>query len=1067
MSFQRSKSSTFLLILIGIMAMLNTPAFAQSGVTSLQPNREPKQGIEKEQSALSSAFHLQADDAYLLEFEEANALGFQNIEEQNTQLAESTFAPPGNSSDPVKLPLNQQTLKIEAHQDGIYQLTYQDLVDAGIDMATADPNTIEMNHRGNSLAYQFVGDSDNQFEIGESVRFYGESVVDMPRLERQYLNNNVYWLWFNGAPQIIASEANPTGYAAATNWRSAITLEEENVWFATWTDKWALFANDPDAWFMDSFSKGAEATISRSYDVELPNPDTASGIAANFTVEVNSKSHPIVNNYPYPHQAAVTINSGEAFDATDQWYSIYNRNINGSIAANRLIDGANNVQLTLNGTTDGSSKGKSHIYTNRITFSYQRLFIAGNDQLIFSDEIGGKREFNIGGFTETDAANMVAWNVSDPQNPVAISISPADLAGGSLRIGSNHSENSQFIATTQANLLTPGGLSLYVPTNIAPVNGAQWLAITHSNFLAESEQLAQHRGLVENGGYATHVVDINDIINQYGYGLNLPEAIRDYLREGLSWDTPLQYVVLVGDSTINPRQLDCTLFCMDGFNEHQDAFIITDLAFVDRFQGLIPSDSSLAFLEGDDTILDVSIGRLPVQTKEQAANLVNKIIRFEDNLRNAGAWMENFLYLADNTDGAGNFCLENQNAGNLLPSAFNQTHFCLPGGASTAQVDQLRADVLDKINNEGALILNYRGHGFPTHWASEEIFSRDNAHLWQNSEPLAIITANCLDGFNALPGAQNQAMSETLLRQANSGSAAHWSSTGLGYLFEHKILSNAFHEALFDLGKTQFGDGIRHAYEEYTASNNHASELYAFNFQGDPAMFVMRPSLSISAVANPAYTTPGEIVDIELTIRNNGIYPIKSTVSNELDSGLDFISASSPSQVTVNSSNQGLTFDIEEEIGFDDPITITMKVQTSENAFAPSSLSSISEISPPYSEADPGDESAQAVINFGACPTPAELTVAASSSNEGHSLTWQTDASHTGYEIHRSLSPYFTPDNVSLVTALNSSTSQYQLPAGGADNYSYLVTAQGCDAGMESASNRIMTFNFELITTIP
>ena len=105
---------------------------------------------------------------------------------------------------------------------------------------------------------------------------------------------------------------------------------------------------------------------------------------------------------------------------------------------------------------------------------------------------------------------------------------------------------------------------------------------------------------------------------------------------------------------------------------------------------------------------------------------------------------------------------------------------------------------------------------------------------WLNSYPTVILSADCLDGHFAWPGLP--AISETLLTLPNSGTAAHWSSTGLGTEYEHSVLHSAFYDALFFQPNVRIGQAIANAQQTYAAQKLHPSPLYSFTLQGDPAL---------------------------------------------------------------------------------------------------------------------------------------------------------------------------------------------------------------------------------------
>jgi hypothetical protein len=734
----------------------------------------------------------------------------------------------------TNLPIGVDTYKIEVGQDGIYEISGADLAAQGMAIGDVDPDTIEMMYRGEPVAYQFTGDNDAVFEAGEKVRFYGWA-FDGPRTEKQFVSHNVFWLWAGGAPTPMMSRANQTGtYPIATSYLATITAEPENAFFSTWTNQWPSFPNEPDAWYWDYITNSTGSPVTLNYEVELFDPVT-SGPEATYTVEMMSKANldhvveAYINNNPTPGAAT--------------WFGRRSVNITNTVPATDLVNGLNDFSIVV------ATAGIEQIYLNRISVEYQRLLMAKNDQLLFSDEVGGGRELHVAGFSQGDVAGVLVWDISDPRRPIQINLSAGDISGAgsfTYKIGGNHAADTRFIATTSDNILSgTATISQYTPVSLDPADGkAEWLAISHKNFIGQANRLAAHRASLNFGHMATYVADIEHVINQYGYGLPLPGAIRDYLAHALShWSLAPEYVVLIGDATISPRGLDCVEGCF-AWDKDAPSFVPTDLVFEDRFQGLVPSDHTMVLLSGNDLLPDMAIGRIAAGTNADADALVDKIIAYEQNQLTPTSWQHRILFVADNSDFGGDFCLENQNTANILPALYSQTHLCLPGSQqdppSEQETAELRADMAEEVNNKGVVILNYRGHGSIEYWASPNILATSSTDFWLNPDkPVVILSADCLDGHFAWPGAP--ALSETFLMLRDGfgnplGTVAHWSSTGLGYTSEHTILHTGLYEGVFDVGLVAIGDAANYAKVKYYQLGQDKSEMYSFTLQGDPAM---------------------------------------------------------------------------------------------------------------------------------------------------------------------------------------------------------------------------------------
>jgi uncharacterized repeat protein (TIGR01451 family) len=882
----------------------------------------------------------------------------------NAEQAQAWRGLPDNiSGGGTMLPVGSDVYKIQVNQDGIHEVTYADLQAAGMNVNSVNPNTFQMLYRGQPVAYEFIGDGDNQFEAGEKVRFYGWA-FNGPRLEKQFINDNVFWLWANGTPATVSSVASQNGFPVAPTFLSSITTEPEFVWHASWTDQWDTFPNEPDAWYWGQITKGSAAPITVTLPISLSNP-APGGPNAEITAEFTSKLSPVIGGNQINHEMTLKVN-GHPNAGYGAWLGKKNVNVTTDIPMSSVISGSNSFELGMH--TAAAVGGSQSVYLNRITVDYTRLFIATDDQLIFSDEVGGSREFNIDGYSENNTANIIVWDITDPTQPQKVTGVAATGGGPSYtyEFGTNHPAGASFIATTTGNALSPAQLSRYdVPDLEPPGNGADWVAIAYKDFITETQVLADHRENPLYGGFDAHVVDIEDVVNQYGYGLPIPAAVQDYLLHGLAtWQLPPAYLLLVGDATIDPHEVT--------WNAPQ--YVMADLAFVDRYQGQIPSDHAFSLLVGTDILPDLAVGRIPAKTAADTAAVVDKIIIYDQNQVSPSAWMNNLVFLGDNTDEAGNFCLENQDVMAHIPDFFNKHLLCLPDNPTTNDADDLRAQLFNHTNVTGTLILNYRGHGSITTWASNPIIlNPTHLNSWNNpTKPVASLTGDCLDGFFAHPA--QEGLGETFLRAEDKGTVVHWSSSGLGLSSEHSVLVEGLYDAVFLEGLTALGDAANFAKIHFNMVGGHQSLLYSFVLEGDPAMHLMRPNLTIDKTAPDPDGEPGDTAEFILDISNLGLYPSHVVVTDTLPAELNYLSFQSTLSATASIIGSDVIFNLQFgnnllngglPMNESAVITITTEVDSG----APSgTVTNSAVIGGPGLDTAPGDNSDSALYNIFVAP---------------------------------------------------------------------------------------------------
>lgn len=838
------------------------------------------------------------------------------------------------------LPIGQQTFKIEINQTGIYEITGAALQAAGMNIAAVNPTTIQMTYRGQPVAYQLIHNGDNDFDLTDKIRFYGWTFTGS-RLEKQFIgDNNVFWLWANGSPATIPTAANDAnlGYPIVSTFPESITLDTpEQYHFHTRTNLWDTYPNEPDAWYMDYLQKTTQPTLARTYTINLPHPAPA-GPDAQLLAEITVRDTPVIDNVEQNHIGRVAINNSDFGETA--WPRVQrNVNVTTTVPLTTLLSGDNTFRYT--SVTTSTNSARERIYLNRVTVAYLRQLVAVDNQLIYRMDGGAQHEFHVAGFNEGSAANVLVWDISQPNLPVQINmtgnISPTGALEYTYKIGRAHGGAVQMIAATTGSLLTPAAISAYTPPNLNPAGGgAAWVAISHADFLTEAARLAAHRTDPTFSNLSTQVVDIQDVINQYGYGLPLPKAIHHYLTYALgNWTIPPRYVTIFGDATFNPLHLPCLSLCDANFDQNAPQYVPTDLVFKDIHQGLVPSDHTLVTISGDDLIPDLAIGRIAAETLVQATAVVDKIILYETQQFSptARGYHDNILFVADMTDEAGNFCHENDLIGQLLPASFNQQHLCLPERTAEA-VATLRTSMQTAINMDGVGLLNYRGHGSLNNWVKGEFHpvSATDTDFWFNTDkPTIILSADCLDGYFAYPGVTG--LGEAFLKLndpifAHIGSVAHWSSTGLGTTFEHTALLRGFYTGLFRDGLTAIGDSIVYAKTLYWLSGFYPdAEMYSFTLQGDPAMQLYRPDLSLQKTAVTGSVEPGDTATFALQIANNGLYPAYTTITDTLPTLLSFINATATVSFTHTTTANQVVFNLLEPLTEGSAATITIHTQ--------------------------------------------------------------------------------------------------------------------------------------------
>jgi hypothetical protein len=210
-----------------------------------------------------------------------------------------------------------------------------------------------------------------------------------------------------------------------------------------------------------------------------------------------------------------------------------------------------------------------------------------------------------------------------------------------------------YLVLTADQVKTPDALVEDVYGDLAdPATGADYILITHRDLSWDDVSGKPHPWLSAltdlradplAQGLRVKVVDVEDIFDEFSYGIETPEALLDFLAYAYSsWTPPApQYVLLVGDSTRNPKNNPDPTYGLDTVT----TYIPTYLTYTEH-NGESATDEWFVRVSGDDAISDLYIGRLPAKNADEAKDMVNKILAYEGSL-NTKTWEKNVLLLAD------------------------------------------------------------------------------------------------------------------------------------------------------------------------------------------------------------------------------------------------------------------------------------------------------------------------------------------------------------------------------------------------------------------------------------
>lgn len=692
--------------------------------------------------------------------------------------------------------------KIPIGKKGIYQLNRSYLQDLGIDISTVNPRNIqiwgtdgyELPERNNEERPEFSqfpiiveGESDGSFDANDRIIFYGNSPHKELRLGDSFIHSihpysdSTYVFLTVGTSSGIRLNVSNSSLTAS----STITEFDDFIWQEEELTKTETKQKSGRYWLGRTIPASSQNQFIEIFKDTLPDVTTSVPIQASGRIYLRSTSTTAfemnINEQPFREFSISRLDGGSdaytSYTSTSAKPYTFNSSVNTPTINNVL-----SVDLMMKNTHSGGNS-----FVDYLRFVVRRKLTAERNKLFFFPPSGGSIS-EIANYVLNDfSISPYVMDVTNPMEPQLLEVSQQ---GASYNLVYHTDPESKIIA--QSNLYTPQ-LGTRVPNqNLHGISTyPDYVVITSDFFLDRAQELADYRA---QRGLNPVVVTQSQILNEFSSGIKDPTAIRDFLK--YLWDTalingqsPPKYVLLFGDTTYDTKNIISNAFTNHLLTYQTSESIHRTNSFgSDDYFGLM--DDSEGLLNSSARV-DLGIGRIPAQTRNEAAIAIDKIKRYE-NPANFGDWQNLFAFAADDDfpEPTRNRDLHVENAdGTLRRMNLNDS------GARSKKIylfdykeeitgvgrqfPSATKDFLTTLNN-GALVMNYSGHGNAQTLTDEELYSSDYVTQLTNRNRLTVfVTATCqfgrYDDINAQSGA------EKLVFADNGGAIASFTTTRVVY----------------------------------------------------------------------------------------------------------------------------------------------------------------------------------------------------------------------------------------------------------------------------------------------
>ncbi len=309
-------------------------------------------------------------------------------------------------------------------------------------------------------------------------------------------------------------------------------------------------------------------------------------------------------------------------------------------------------------------------------------------------------------------------------------------------------------------------------------------------------------------------VDVEAVYTEFNGGIFGPEAIRSYIDYAVN-NLGTVHVLLVGGDSYDYH---------DYIGNSSLSFIPTFYGKVHEFANFAPSDALIADIDGDN-VQDVSIGRFPVRTSQELANIIEKTLNYPLIANN------NAVFAADADDGSISFSSDSNNFIDQLPIGWSVDKAYLEGST----VVEAKATLIDSIN-DGRALTSFFGHSSFGVWTFSGLFNLTDAQNLTNvGRPTVVTQYGCWNTYFVDPALNT--LGHKFLLSGLNGAAAVTGPTSLTASSSDRVFGDIFLQNLFT-GQT-IGEAIRDTKQQIAPHGPSRNDvIIGWNLLGDPALVI-------------------------------------------------------------------------------------------------------------------------------------------------------------------------------------------------------------------------------------
>ena len=772
-----------------------------------------------------------------------------------------------------ELLLSGQWAKVEIDRSGIYEIT-SSWLEQQIDLdrnyrideiqvyeLTSGPlnpaSTFEQTERLQPISISIIDGGDGTFDDNDAIRFYSEGpnliTYDAEAGEEVFIKNvfdeqHYVFIRLGSTDELNRTEATESPIDVSTLIDEYVFSSFEHEDRVNLLDNFISTQGSGQNWY------GQEISNTGTFGINSKGLVPASGLLdGKVSVRLAGRSNSREDIFlgidgTTEHRTFSPVNTSDI-------EALYARILDVEVNFSRL-DLTSDISIAFD-----KESSDARLWIDEIVIHGRTPIIYEGNQLSFNNYAAlDLEDAHVGLDISTDSP-LTVWDVTD-RLQIKSHLITSD--GEQSHITSPTDEQKKYVAFANDDAYTPLGAQAINYTDLREEGKVDYLIITSDILSEAAERLALHRQSFD--GLSTYIVTPQEIYDHYSGSRQDPTAMRNYIRELYRTHANFRYVLLLGDASFDYRHLA---------QVYPDENVVPTYETANSLDPLLsfPSDDYFALLDNDEDHnlrgdLDIAIGRITARNSIEANNIIDKIINYDlsPSSLSDGDWKTKVVFLADDEDNnihindadliaeemKLSFPVANQEK--IYFDAFIQES--TPGGNRYPSASSRLNTVVD----QGALVINYLGHGGPNGWGQERVLKLDDINSWSNFERLPlVITATC--SFTGFDDPSRTTAGEATLLNPVGGAVALFTTVRSVYASQNFRLTREVFRTLWEKEGGAFlpiGEIMRRAKNNISNDNINSRKFFMI---GDPAQRLTIPNLDIRTDAiNGVDPSDGESV---------------------------------------------------------------------------------------------------------------------------------------------------------------------------------------------------------------